>query len=52
MLKKKEHENTYPFYWLDELAEITLNPDKNDVLQLKAPELTAIRERLPAEFAK
>lgn len=42
----------YPFAWLDELAEITLNPEKNDVEALAPPELAAIRERLSGEFSR
>ena len=52
MSKRLIEENTYPFYWLDELAETTLNPEKNDVAALKPPELSAIRERLPGEFSR
>jgi hypothetical protein len=52
MSKRLNDENTYPFYWLDELAEITLNPEKNAVEELKPPELAAIRERLPGEFSR
>ncbi|WP_426582638.1 hypothetical protein [Mucilaginibacter sp. R-33] len=52
MSKRLNDEKNYPFYWLDELAEITLNPDKNPVDHLKPAELAAIRERLPEEFSR
>jgi hypothetical protein len=52
MSKRLNNENNYPFYWLDELAEITLNPEKNDLDNLKPPELAAIAERLPEEFSR
>jgi len=52
MSKRVSEEKTYPFYWLDELAEITLNPEKNNVANLAAHELNAIRERLPTEFSR
>ena len=40
MRKRLEIEKQYPFYWLDSLAEITLNPEKNDVVALEPQELT------------
>jgi hypothetical protein len=52
MRKRSEFANQYPFDWLDELAETTLNPEKNDVETLKPPELDAILERLPEEFSR
>ena len=52
MSKRLNDESTYPFYWLDELAEITLNPDKNNVAGLTATELNTISERLPGEFSR
>jgi hypothetical protein len=50
MRKKLATVNYYPFGWLDELAEITLNPEKNDVAALTTHHLADIRERLPEEF--
>jgi hypothetical protein len=52
MSKRLEIEKQYPFDWLDTLAEITLNPEKNDVRALEPHELTVIRERLPEEFSR
>jgi hypothetical protein len=52
MRKRLEFAKQYPFAWLDELAEITLNPEKNDVKALKPSELAAIRERLSEEFSQ
>ncbi|MBB5396668.1 hypothetical protein [Mucilaginibacter sp. AK015] len=48
MIENRNDENTYPFYWLDELAAVTLNPEKNQ--DISSAELAAIRERLPNEF--
>jgi hypothetical protein len=52
MRKRLEFAKQYPFAWLDDLAEITLNPEKNDVEALKPPELAAIREYFPEEFSR
>jgi hypothetical protein len=52
MSKRLNDENNYPFYWLDELAEIRLNPEKTDTGQLGAEELQNIRTRLPDEFSR
>ena len=52
MRKRLEIEKQYPFNWLDSLAEITLNPEKNNVKALEPKELTAICERLPEEFSR
>ena len=52
MRKRLEIEKQYPFYWLDSLAEITLNPEKNNVKALEPLELAAICERLPEEFSR
>jgi hypothetical protein len=52
MSKRLEIEKQYPFDWLDSLAEITLNPEKNDVEALEPQELAAICERLPEEFGR
>ncbi|MEO3404981.1 hypothetical protein AAFN85_13830 [Mucilaginibacter sp. CAU 1740] len=41
---------TYPFGWLDELAEVIMNPEKNKALALTPDDLSHIRERLPGEF--
>jgi hypothetical protein len=52
MSKSIIEEQRYPFHWLDELAEVTLNPEKNNVEAFRPPELAAIRERLPEEFSR
>ncbi|MFI5162347.1 MAG: hypothetical protein ACHQHN_13795 [Sphingobacteriales bacterium] len=40
---------TYPFEWLDETIEITLNPKKNSVTELAPDELRLINERFDIE---
>lgn len=52
MSKRLNNENNYPFYWLDELAEIILNPEKTPPGTLKPEELTAIQTRLPDEISQ
>jgi hypothetical protein len=52
MSKRLTNENNYPFYWLDELAEVTLNADKTPIGDVGPEELQAIRERLPEEFSR
>ncbi|MGY4538196.1 hypothetical protein ACVW0P_002616 [Mucilaginibacter sp. UYNi724] len=51
MGKRLIKENEYPFTWLDELVEITLNPDKTNLEELKPTQLQQINERLPLEFS-
>jgi hypothetical protein len=43
-------ENTYPFYWLDEVVEVTLNPAKTSLKSLNTEILKRICERLPDEI--
>ncbi|MES2378416.1 MAG: hypothetical protein V4553_17620 [Bacteroidota bacterium] len=50
MSERSTNENNYPFYWLDEVIEVTLNPDKNQPDTISLEELCAIRERLPEEI--
>jgi len=52
MSKRSSKQNNYPFYWLDELAEVTLNPDKTIIEDIKPEELQTICERLPEEFSR
>jgi hypothetical protein len=52
MSKRLTNESSYPFYWLDELAETTLNPGKTLVEDIKPEALLAIRERLPEELGR
>ena len=52
MSKRSTDENPYPFFWLDELAEITLNPDRTDLQSITPEQLGAIRQRLPEEFTR
>ena len=52
MHRKSLQSAVYPFLWLDDLVEITLNPEKNDVEALKPQELAAVRERLTGEFSR
>lgn len=42
----------YPFGWLDELAEVILNPDKDRVNALTPEALAMVREQLPLEFSR
>lgn len=52
MSKRSTNENNYPFYWLDELVEVSLNPEKHDPANIKPAELQQIRQRLPYEFSR
>ncbi|MDN3548963.1 hypothetical protein [Mucilaginibacter aquaedulcis] len=52
MRKELAFASSYPFSWIDELAEVTLNPEKNRAGALTPEDLSAIRERLPAELAR
>jgi hypothetical protein len=50
MSKRCYEEQTYPFYWLDETVEITLNPDRSGLKSLQTETLEAIKQRLPREI--
>ncbi|MEO3402822.1 hypothetical protein AAFN85_02905 [Mucilaginibacter sp. CAU 1740] len=50
MSKSVNDEKTYPFFWLDELLEVTLNPAKTNIKTL-SPELQeSIKDRLLVEI--
>jgi hypothetical protein len=49
--QKTVEKPSYPFYWLDEIVEVTLNPARTDPGQVQAGILKTIRERLPSEIA-
>lgn len=51
MNERTTYENSYPFSWLDEVIEITLNPDKSNLKQIKNETLAEIQARLPEEIA-
>jgi hypothetical protein len=43
-------ENSYPFSWLDEVIEITLNPERTNLKQNKNEVLEQIQSKLPNEI--
>ncbi|MDB4921835.1 hypothetical protein [Mucilaginibacter sp.] len=40
---------TYPFTWLEEVVEVTLNPDQTNIAQLPAAQIELIRSQLKTE---
>ena len=50
MSKRSTVKNNYPFFWLDELTEVKLNPDKTAVNEFTADELQTIRDQLPGKL--
>jgi hypothetical protein len=52
MSERTTYENSYPFSWLDEVIEITLNPDKSNLKQIKNEALADIQAKLPEEIAR
>jgi hypothetical protein len=52
MSERKDERAKYPFYWLDEIVETTLNPAKQTLKNLPDETLKAISERLAGEFAE
>lgn len=42
----------YPYAWLDEVVEITLNPEKTDLTKLETQQLEAIENRFNNELQK
>jgi len=49
MRKRLTNEKQYPFAWLDEVTELTLNPQKGNLDQLKADELTRLQQQFETE---
>lgn len=52
MSERMTYEQQYPFFWLDETVETTLNPARNNLKNLPLPLLQNIREQLPAEISR
>ncbi|RKR82103.1 hypothetical protein BDD43_2270 [Mucilaginibacter gracilis] len=52
MSERSDEKQTYPFHWLDQVVEVTLNPAKTSVKHLPAETMRAISDRLPDEFAE
>jgi len=49
MRKRLEHTRQYPFAWLDEVTEVTLNPQKGNVNQLQIDELAVLQQQFQTE---
>jgi hypothetical protein len=47
---KPKHLLTYPFGWLDQVIEVTLNPAYSELLSLNGEELDALHQTLRTEF--
>ncbi|SDF15484.1 hypothetical protein SAMN05216464_113141 [Mucilaginibacter pineti] len=45
------NDQQYPFAWLDEIIETTLNPAKTNIRLISADQLRQIAERLPGEIS-
>ncbi len=52
MSERTNYESSYPFSWLDEVIEITLNPEKSNLKQIKNETLADIQAKLPEEIAR
>jgi len=50
MGRQSADRQVYPFAWLDETVEITLNPDRGIVYQLQTEELGRLQEKLDVEI--
>ncbi len=50
MLNTGIEDNTYPFTWLDEVVEFTLNPEVNNARLIEPAQLETIRKKLPVEI--
>jgi hypothetical protein len=50
MSKRSKNENNYPFYCLDKIIEVTLNPAKTNIENLTPENLQSILEQLPIEI--
>ena len=52
MKLQTEHKYIYPFAWLDEVTELTLNPKKGSTDQLHTDELNSLQLRFEAEVRR
>jgi hypothetical protein len=52
MRENKDEQTNYPFLWLDEIVEVTLNPAKSNLKNCSQELLQSVRERLPGEIAE
>lgn len=52
MSERRTNENSYPFFWLDEVIEVTLNPERSNLKQVQNDVLTHIQIKLPDEIDK
>ena len=50
MRERAANEQDYPFYWLDEVIEVILNPERTNLKELKTEQLEQIKARLPIEI--
>jgi hypothetical protein len=50
MSERTTYENSYPFSWLDDVIEITLNPDKSNLKQIRNEILDDIQAKIPGEM--
>lgn len=48
-MKTTTNADPYPFTWLDQVVETTLNPNKSEIAKLGAEHLSEIRKRLDTE---
>jgi hypothetical protein len=48
-MRKSENENSYPFAWMDEVIEVTMNPQLTTITLLKPSLLEEIIQRFAAE---
>lgn len=49
-MEKEITKYVYPYAWLDEAVEVTLNPQRSNVIELKAHQLEAIKSRFYQEL--
>src|ERR1700750_2946049 len=50
MRERNDEKQTYPFFWLDELLEVTLNPAKTNIKTLSPELIEEIKAPLPVEI--
>lgn len=51
-IKRCDNDQAYPFFWLDELVEVTLNPLRSNLKLLTREVLNGIQKRLPDEVIR
>jgi len=51
MYRKPSTEPDYPFSWIDEIIEVTLNPERTHVKEIQAQQIESLKSKFSKETA-